>query len=154
YNLVTRDIEMEFIPMCKEENLAIVVWAPLAGGFLTCKYKSNSSTNVKGRLVEVGELETDSWKRRATERNFRILEVVEEIAKNRGVTCAQVSLAWIRGKEEITAPILGARTIEQIEDNLGCLEVELNEDEMKRLDEVSKPWEPYPYEFIRLWGRK
>jgi len=154
YNLLVRDIERELIPLCREEGLGIVTWAPLAGGFLSGKYTSMNPLPKDGRLVRVKKEDTDSWERRATERNFCILKVVEEVAKKRGKKCAQVALAWICLQPGITAPIVGARTVEQLEDNLGCLGWRLTEEELKALGEVSQIEEGYPYRFIRELSRK
>jgi len=148
YNLVTRGVEREIIPLCREEKVGVTAWAPLAGGFLSGKYKKNSFPS-EGRLLRMKEEDTDSWQNRATERNFRILEMVEKIAREKGKSCAQIALAWLRYQPGVTSPIIGARTLSQLEDNLGCLDIEFSEDELKNLNEVSKPEEEYPYSFIR-----
>ncbi|MCD6231015.1 aldo/keto reductase [Candidatus Aerophobetes bacterium] len=152
YNLLTRGVEREIIPLCREEKLAVVAWSPLAGGFLSGKYHRNSLP-TEGRLARMRKEDTDSWQNRATEKNFRILEVVEKIAREKGKSCAQIALAWIRYQPGIIAPLIGARTLEQFEDNLGSLEVELTADELRALNEVSRPEDEYPYSFIRRLSR-
>ena len=152
YNLLTRGVEREIIPLCREEKLAVVAWSPLAGGFLSGKYHRNSLP-TEGRLARMKKEDTDSWQNRATEKNFRILEVVEKIAREKGKSCAQIALAWIRYQPGIIAPLIGARTLEQFEDNLGSLEVELTADELRALNEVSRPEDEYPYSFIRRLSR-
>ena len=154
YNLLVRDIERELMPLCREEKLGIVTWAPLAGGFLSGKYPFRKSLSKDGRLVRVKKEDTDSWEQRATKRSFRILKVVEEIAKKRGKKCAQVALLWICLQLGITAPIIGARTVEQLEENMGCLGWRLTQEELKALDEVGQIEEGYPYRFIRELSRR
>ena len=154
YNLLVRDIERELMPLCGEERLGIVTWAPLAGGFLSGKYSSRKPLSKDGRLVRVKKEDTDSWKRRVTKRSLRILKVVEEVAKKRGKKCAQVALAWISLQPGITAPIIGARTVQQLEENMGCLGCRLTQEEIKALDEVSQIEEGYPYRFVRELSRR
>lgn len=152
YNLLTRGVEREIIPLCTEENLAVVAWSPLAGGFLSGKYHKDSLP-AEGRLARMRKGDTDSWQNRATERNFRILTVVEKIARKKQKSCAQIALAWIRYQSGIIAPLIGARTLEQFEDNIASLKVELTTDELRALDEVSRPEDEYPYSFIRRLSR-
>lgn len=152
YNLLTRGVEREIIPLCREEKLGIAVWSPLAGGFLSGKYHRGSLPR-EGRLIQVKKEDTDSWQNRATEKNFAILDVVEKIAQEKGKSCAQIALAWIIRQPGITIPVIGARTLEQFEDNLGSLEVKLTPEELKALDKVSEPEDEYPYSFIRRLSR-
>lgn len=152
YNLITREVEREIIPLCREEKLGITVWGPLAAGFLSGKYHRESKP-VKGRLARIKKENDESWENRATERNFVILDTVEKIARERGKSCAQIALAWVRCQPGITAPIMGARTLEQFEDNLGSLEIKLTPEEHKSLDEVGRPENEYPYSYIRRVSR-
>jgi len=135
YSLVMRHIEPEFFPLCQEEELGIV--GRIAGVEKREEYREKSE---------------DSWKKRATEQNFRILEEMGKIAKKQGKSFSQIALSWIRAKSEITAPIIGARTMAQLEDNLGCIGWDLTEEELKILDEVSRIDVPYPHRFIRQFG--
>ena len=158
YSLVMRHIEPEFFPLCQQEGLGIVTWSPLGGGFLSGKYTKSKQPPSQGRIAgvekreEYREKSEDSWQKRATEQNFRILEEIGKIAKKHGKSYAQIALSWIRAKPEITAPIIGARTMAQLEDNLGCIEWELTEEEVECLDKVSSIEEPYPYRFISKFG--
>ena len=155
YSLLLREIEKEFIPLCQCEGLGIVAWAPLAGGFLSGKYNQNVVVSSKdNRLFRVKEEDADSAKRRFSERNFRILDVVKKIAGERGKSCSQIALKWIQMQPGITGPVIGARTTEQIEDNLGCIGWELAEEEIKELNEVSEIVWNYPYDFIRKETRR
>ncbi len=155
YNLVVRDIERELLPLCREEKLAVVVWSPLAGGFLSGKYRRGKPPPKDSRIARIKiEEHPDHWNQRATERNSRILDVVKEISEERGNSCAQIALAWTRVQAGITGPIVGARTIKQLKENLGCLDLELTSEELKALSEVSQIEEGYPYRFIRDFGRR
>jgi len=158
YSLVMRHIEPEFFPLCQQEGLGIVTWSPLGGGFLSGKYLPGKELAPDSRIASVEKREDyrekseDSWQKRATEQNFRILEEIGKIAKKQGKSFAQIALSWIRAKSEITAPIIGARTMAQLEDNLGCIGWGLTEEELKILDEVSSIEEFYPYRFINKFG--
>jgi aryl-alcohol dehydrogenase-like predicted oxidoreductase len=90
--------------------------------------------------------------RQGTERSWRTLEVVQQIAKQRGKSPSQVALAWLLAQPGITAPILGARTMEQLEDNLGCVGWQLTEEELKQLDQASRLEDAYPYQFIQSFA--
>lgn len=149
YSLIVRDIEREILPLCREEGLGVIPWSPLGGGFLSGKYRRDERPAADNRLADVDESWEDGWKRRATERNWRILEAVSEVATARGKSCAQVALAWLLAQPDVTAPILGVRTLEQLEDNLGCIGWRLSAEELQRLTEVSAIEEGYPYWLIR-----
>ncbi len=153
YSLVVRDIEREILPLCREESLGVVVWGPLGGGFLSGKYRRGAKPPQGSRIARAGETWEEAWSRRATEKNFRILDVVGEITSSRGKSYAQVALAWVRAQPGITSPIIGARTREQLKDNLGSVGWELTSEELKALDEVSRLEESYPYRFIKQLGR-
>jgi len=158
YSLVERSIEREHLPLCREEGLGVITWSPLGGGFLSGKYRREKTLPSDSRIARVQKKEgyreksEDAQERRATERNFCILDAVGKIAKARGKSYAQVSLAWILSKPGITAPMIGARTIEQLEDNLASLDWDLTEEEINVLDKASQIEEGYPYRFIGNWG--
>ncbi len=155
YNLLVRDIERELLPLCREEKLAVVVWSPLAGGFLSGKYRRGKPPPKDSRIARIEiEEHPDHWNRRATERNSHILDVVKEISEERGNSCAQIALAWILVQPGITGPIIGARTMKQLKENLGCIDLKLTSEELKALNEVSQIEEGYPYRFIRDFGRR
>ncbi|MCD6237819.1 MAG: aldo/keto reductase [Thermotogae bacterium] len=150
YSLVVRDIEMEVIPVCEAEGLSVMAWGPLGGGFLSGKYKPGEFPE-EGRISKIGENAEESWKRRATEKNFKILEKIKEIAKEYGKTIPQVALNWLIAKGAI--PILGARTTAQIEDNLRSAGWLLKPEDVRVFDEVSQPQDKYPYRFIE-WANE
>lgn len=153
YSLVVRHIEFEFTPLCLDQGIGLIPWGPLGGGFLSGKYSPGDKPK-EGRLAVQDDRGEEAWHRRDTERNWRILEAVGEIARARGKSHSQVALAWLLAQPAVTAPIIGARTEEQLEDNLGAVGWELSEEELKRLDEVSALPETYPYRFIRDIGAR
>lgn len=145
YSLVIRDIEREILPLCREEGLGVVVWGPLGGGFLSGKYRRGEKPPEGSRIARAKEGWEEAWSRRASEKNFRILDVIGEIASSRGKSYAQVTLAWVRSQPGITSPITGARTLEQLKDNLGSVGWELTSEELETLDKVSRLEWGYPY---------
>jgi aryl-alcohol dehydrogenase-like predicted oxidoreductase len=149
YNLVDRQIERELLPICREEGLGVIPWAPLGGGFLSGKYRRDAAMPEDARIARAEPHWAESMERQGTERAWRTLDVVGEIARQRGKSSAQVALAWLKAQPGVTAPILGARTLEQLEDNLGCLGWELTPEEMTRLDAASVLEDVYPYQFQR-----
>ncbi len=135
YNLVYREEEREVIPMCVDEGVGVIPWSPLARGFLA---------GNRGRDVKDGETsrsQTDDYAHRLyyADSDFDVVDRVVELAKKRGVAPAQIALAWILHKPGVTAPIIGASKMEQLEQALGALEIELSEDEIKALEEPYKP---------------
>ncbi len=149
YSLIEREIEREYIPMCVEEGIGIIPWSPLGGGFLTGKYKRDSQPE-EARLTNArsGGWE-NTWEKRATERNWAVLDCLGEIARQHGVSYARVALAWVHQKPGVTAPIIGARNLEQLEDNLAAADLELSAHDMATLDAASALEVVYPYRFIR-----
>jgi len=151
YSLVVRDIEREFVSLFEAEGLGLVPWGPLGGGFLSGKYRRGEHP-TEGRIAVTPDHAEEAWQRRATERNWAILDAVGEIAEARGKTYPQVALAWLRAQPTVVAPIIGARTPEQLEDNLGAVSWELTAEELERLDAASAIEEGYPYRMIRVYG--
>jgi aryl-alcohol dehydrogenase-like predicted oxidoreductase len=147
YNLLSRGIEWEVLPVCAEHGVGVIPWGPLAGGWLTGKHH-RSGPAAGSRVVTAAPEHAESWDRRARDRTWMVLQAVQEIADRRKVTPAQVAINWLRAKPLVTAPLLGARSLEQLEDNLACLAWELTADEVARLDDVSAVETPYPYDFI------
>jgi aryl-alcohol dehydrogenase-like predicted oxidoreductase len=152
YNLVDRHIERELLPVCKEFGLGVIPWAPLGGGFLTGKYRRDRDMPTDGRITHALPHWSESMQRQGTEQAWNVLGLVEEIAKARGVTISQVAIAWLLAQEGITAPILGARTIDQLKENLAGAGWQLSAEELQRLDQASMLPEVYPYQFIRDFG--
>ncbi|KAI9239621.1 MAG: NADP-dependent oxidoreductase domain-containing protein [Podila humilis] len=144
FNMLNRSLEAEIQPMCAEHGLGIVPWGILAEGFLTGKHTREQTASTK-RHVD-GLL--------ADPKNWRILDEVRAIAAECDKTPAQVALNWTMQKPGITSPLLGVRTMEQLEDNLGALEFKLSGEQMARLDLVSNPasW-PFPQEVVQNLNR-
>ncbi|GGV36411.1 aldo/keto reductase [Streptomyces spectabilis] len=136
YNLIERTGERDLIPMAREMGLGVVPFSPLAGGVLTGKYSRDDLT-----ATQSGADGTRKGFNRAngalTERNFAIADVVKEVAAEQGRTPGQVGLAWPLQNLGVTAPIIGARTPAQLEDNLGALDVEFTASQLARLEEAS-----------------
>jgi aryl-alcohol dehydrogenase (NADP+) len=147
YNLVVRDIEFELVDVCRNENIGILPWSPLAGGWLTGKYQRDETPTGSTRLGENPERGMEAYApRNAQERTWRIIDTVRRVAEGRGVSMSQVALAWVADRPAVTSVILGARNLEQLDDNLGAAGLHLTEDEAALLDAVSAPEiADYPY---------
>jgi aryl-alcohol dehydrogenase-like predicted oxidoreductase len=153
YSLVVRDIEREYTSLFKSEGLGIIPWGPLGGGFLSGKYRRGERPDA-GRISTTPDRAEEAWHRRATERNWQIVDAVGQIAQARDKSYAQVALAWLLAQPAVVAPIVGARTPEQLADNLGAVGWELNGEELAQLDEASAIEEGYPYRMIRIYGTR
>jgi aryl-alcohol dehydrogenase-like predicted oxidoreductase len=149
YSLVERNVEYEILPACEEEGLGVIPWSPLGGGFLSGKYRRGEEPPQGSRISEAVESMEEYWDRRATERNWRALDVVGRISEETGKSYAQISLNWLLRQEGVTAPIIGARTLEQLEDNLGASGWALDEQQVDELSEGGALEDVYPYRFIR-----
>ena len=147
YSLLVREIEWEMVPACLENGLGLLPWSPLGGGWLTGKYKQDQRPTGSTRLGENPDRGVEAYDRRSTQqRTWDVLDTVRAIADDRGVSMAQVALAWLVDRPAMTSVILGARTTEQLADNLGAAGLHLSEDETRRLDEASDPQPAdYPY---------
>lgn len=138
YHLLDRRVERELIPFAQSYGFAIIPWSPLAGGFLTGKYSRDGEIPEGTRFAQrSGERK----ERHFEDRVFDVIEGVEEIAREKGCSVAQFSLAWVMHQPGVTSPIIGPRTMEQLEDNLGALEVEVTDDDRARIDELVDPGE-------------
>lgn len=149
YSLIERNIEREILPACLEEGLGVIPWSPLGGGFLSGKYRRDARPPEDSRIAGAEEWQEEYWDRRATERNWNTLDVVGSISEATGKSYAQISLNWLLRQPAVTAPILGVRTPEQLEDNLGATGWELDDNQVENLSEASAPEDTYPYRFIR-----
>lgn len=146
YNLLDRTIELEIMPVCLEESIGILPWSPLGGGWLTGKYSPDQRPTGETRLGEDPGRGVEAYDKRNVDRTWDVIEVLTEIAGSQGVTQAQVALAWVRQRPGVSSVILGARTADQLEDNLGSSELTLDDEEMGRLTSVSAPGvPPYPH---------
>ncbi|MFW2382448.1 MAG: aldo/keto reductase [Acidimicrobiales bacterium] len=150
YNLLDRAIELDVMPMCIANGLGLLPWSPLGGGWLTGKYRADQRPQGATRLGEDPDRGVEAYDKRNVDSTWRVLAVVEAIAKERNVSVAQVALAWVRDRPNVSSVLLGARTIEQLADNLASTDVVLSETERDRLNEISAPGlPPYPHGMIR-----
>jgi aryl-alcohol dehydrogenase-like predicted oxidoreductase len=141
YSLQSRDAEYELVPVALDQGVGILVWSPLAGGLLSGKYR-------RGQDMPEGSRHLTDWNEPPVhdeDQLYDIVDVLVEIAEARGVSAAQVALAWTLGRPGIATVVVGARTEEQLADNLGAADLTLEDDERARLDEVSAPRLMYPY---------
>ena len=146
YSLITRDIERELLPLCREEGLAVLPWSPLAGGVLTGKYREGEDFPEGTRGGDTEEPITFTY--RLHERAWGIVEAVRKVAGETGKTPSQVALNWVVHRPGVTAPIIGARTMDQLEDNLGSVGWQLEEEQWRALSWASAFPRGYPYDFI------
>ena len=153
YSLVERNIEREVLPACREEGVGVIPWGPLGGGFLSGKYRRGEEPPEDSRIAGAPDEFEEAWTKRSVERNWRTLDVVGEISEETGKSYAQISLNWLLRQESVTAPIIGARRMEQLEDNLGAAGWELSEEQVARLSKASAIEDVYPYRFIREMQR-
>jgi len=138
YTIAGRDLERELVPMLKSEGLGLLVWSPLAGGFLSGKYGRDRQGDAGSRRTAFDFPPVDK------ERAFDCIDAMREIATARGVSVAQIALAWLLHQPAVTSVIIGAKKPEQLADNIGATRVELGADELARLDAVSKLPSEYP----------
>jgi aryl-alcohol dehydrogenase-like predicted oxidoreductase len=146
YNLLARDIEFEVIDVCVNERIGVLPWSPLGGGWLTGKYKRDEAPTGATRLGENPNRGVEAYHRRNTERTWQVVDAVASVADKRGVSPAVVALSWLVDRPAVTSVILGARTLEQLDDNLAAAGVHLTAEETAILDEASAPLvADYPY---------
>ena len=145
YSLVDRDVERELLPMARALDLTVTTWGALGGGLLTGRYGTGKPLPTGSRLVD-----QPGYEYMLSARNLAIADAVSAIAAERGRPPSQIALAWVRAQHDRAAvvPIIGARTREQLDDNLGALSVELSAPELARLDEVSRIQLGFPHDFV------
>ena len=142
YSLEARDAEYELVPLAVDQGLGLLIWSPLAGGLLSGKYRRDASPDGGSRHV------SGTWNEppvRDREKLYDTIEVLVDIAASRGASAAQVALAWLLGRPAVTTLVIGARTDEQLADNLGAADLVLSADERAALDKVSLPELTYPH---------
>ena len=147
YNLLAREIEWEIVPAARANGLGLLPWSPLGGGWLTGKYTRDERTTGATRLGEDPERGVEAYdKRGSRERTWDVVDAVRSVAEGRGASMAQVALAWLVDRPAVTSVILGARTVAQLNDNLGAADLHLSPEETARLDAASDPGAAdYPY---------
>jgi aryl-alcohol dehydrogenase-like predicted oxidoreductase len=142
YSLLERTVEGELIPMAREMGLGVTPWSPLKSGILTGKY---ARANRNAHHASRGEMVTTDL----TDHTYDVLDVIVQIAKEVDSTPARVSLQWLLSQSGVTSPIIGARTLSQLEDNLASLTLTLNPDQLNRLAQVSQPTLNFPANFLK-----
>ncbi len=138
YSIGSRDLERETVPLLKHLNMGLLVWSPLSGGFLTGKYKRDKDPEGDARRKDFDFPPINK------EKAYDIVEVMEGIAGNHNASVASVALAWLLHQEVVTSVIIGTKKMDQLEDNLKSTGIRFNDDELKRLDEVSRLTPEYP----------
>nr|WP_323190287.1 aldo/keto reductase [Halostella sp. PRR32] len=134
YNAVDRHEEANLLPVCEQEGVGVIPWSPLAGGFLTGKYDRGSDPE-EGLRADADEYTQN----RFTEANWEVLDEIRDLADEKDVSPAQVSLAWLLHKDVVDAPIIGPRSVDHLEENVGALRVSLSEAETERIEAPKRP---------------
>jgi aryl-alcohol dehydrogenase-like predicted oxidoreductase len=135
YNLLDRRIERELIPAALTFGLAVLPWSPIAGGLLTGKYGRNQQAPEGTRYADPGPIQA----KRFTKESFDVIEPLQALASEKGVPLSQLALAWVVQQRGITSPIIGPRTLEQLEDALKALEISLTQGDLQRIDAIIPP---------------
>jgi len=154
YSLLVREIEWEIVPAALDAGVGLLPWSPLGGGWLSGKYQRDARPTGATRLGEDPGRGMEAYDRRGTERTWKIINVVRNIATTRGVSMAEVAVAWVTARPGVTSTILGARTLEQLETNLRGADLQLTREETAELDAASdlRPTD-YPYGELGLEQR-
>ena len=147
YNLLVRDIEHEIVPAALDAGMGLLPWSPLAGGWLSGKYARDVTPTGQTRLGEEPERGMEAWTaRNADVRTWRVVDAVTEIASRHSASASQVSLAWLLAQPAMCSVILGARTVKQLSDNLGAVDLVVTPDDLAALSAASAPHaDDYPY---------
>jgi aryl-alcohol dehydrogenase-like predicted oxidoreductase len=146
YSLLVRETEWEIVPAALDAGVGLLPWSPLGGGWLSGKYQRDARPAGETRLGEDPGRGMEAYDRRGTERTWRVVDAVHQIATERGVTMAEIALAWVTARPAVSATILGARTTAQLEANLRAADLRLTAGEAAELDAASDPGAPdYPY---------
>jgi aryl-alcohol dehydrogenase-like predicted oxidoreductase len=143
YSLAGRELEREMIPLLKDQGLGLLVWSPLAGGFLSGKFTRHGG-DAAARRASFDFPPVDK------EKGFGILDVLTEVAGRHGVSVPQIALGWILAQDSVTSVIIGARKLAQLDDNMKAVDVALTADDLKSLDEASRLTPEYPEWMNRL----
>jgi aryl-alcohol dehydrogenase-like predicted oxidoreductase len=138
YSIAGRDLERELGPLLEAEKIGLLVWSPLAGGLLSGKFSRDNQKPEGSRRSEFDFPIVDK------ERTWKILDVMAPIAKAHGCSPARISLGWLLTKPVVTSVILGAKRLDQLQDNIAAIDLKLTETEIKQLDEISALPPEYP----------
>lgn len=146
YTIAGRDLERDIVPLLHDQKLGLMVWSPLAGGLLSGKFKKDTEGPEGARRS------TFNFPPVNMERAYPILGAMEEIGKSHGVSVARVALGWLLSKKHVTTIIIGAKNLEQLNDNIEATELKLSEDDLKKLNEISMLSEEYPGWMVNRQG--
>ncbi|SDM24591.1 Predicted oxidoreductase [Catalinimonas alkaloidigena] len=147
YTIAGRDLEREIIPMLEDQRMGLMVWSPLAGGLLSGKYKRNGEGPADARRANFDFPPVDR------ERAFNILDVLHPMAESKGVSVARLALAWLLQQPAVTTVIIGAKRLEQLNDNLAAIDVTFTDEELQQLDDVSQLPPEYPGWMLKRQAR-
>lgn len=150
YNLLDRETEWELLPAARANGLGVLPWSPLRGGWLSGKFDRHQRGPEEGTRIHTASQKgwRETWDAYGTERTWHILDTVREVAAEAGRTPAQVALNWLLAQPGVTAPIIGARTLEHFEDNMGAVGWTLDDKQVDRLTNASERWLPHPYDVV------
>ncbi|MES4793216.1 MAG: aldo/keto reductase, partial [Chloroflexota bacterium] len=154
YNLLDRRIERELLPMARAYGFAIIPWSPLAGGLLIGKYTRNAPPPPDSRYANLDA--NPIYRRRMNDAIWDVIEPLEALARDKGTTISRLALAWCMHQPGVTSPIIGPRTMEQLEDNLAALDIAITDEDRQAIDRIIEPgtqvapyyeadWQPGPY---------
>jgi aryl-alcohol dehydrogenase-like predicted oxidoreductase len=150
YNMLDREVEWGLVPVCLNEGVGIIPWSPLRGGWLSGKYRRGMEAPPEGTRVEEAEKQgwSESWRAYANERTWSIIDSIQELSGETGKSAAQIALNWLLRMPGVTAPIIGVRNLGHLRDNLGSTGWSLTDEQMAKLDAVSRKPLPHPYREI------
>jgi aryl-alcohol dehydrogenase-like predicted oxidoreductase len=149
YSLLAREIEWEIVPAAMDAGLGLLPWSPLGGGWLSGKYRRDERPAGATRLGEDPDRGMEAYDRRSTDRTWRVIDAVQKVAEDRGVSMTEVALAWVTGRPAVSSTILGARTTDQLQTNLRAAGLRLTPEETAVLDAASDP-DPVDYPYGKL----
>ena len=152
YHILDRHIERELVPMAQTYGLGIIPWSPLGGGLLTGKYHRNQAMPEDSRIGEMARTNKSKLRQRMPETVYDVLEGLQPMAEQKGCTMSQLALAWCSGGPGITSPIIGPRTMEQLQDNLGSLNVTVTDEDRVKIDELARPKEGVANFYVADFG--
>ncbi|MDC7225915.1 MAG: aldo/keto reductase [Spirochaetales bacterium] len=152
YSLLVRSPEWELLPVCEENNLGILAWSPLSGGWLSGKYRRDRAIPADSR-AGVGDRWDDNEEQRGGEFTYGIIDRLIELSEKYDRPASQISLAWLLKKTPCIFPLIGARKMDQLKDNLKAVELSLSDEDEAVLNKVSSTGTPYPYSFINRYTR-
>jgi aryl-alcohol dehydrogenase-like predicted oxidoreductase len=153
YSLIVRETEWELLPLCREKGLGFLAWSPLAGGWLSGKYRRGEAPPENSRVGRKDRWD-DQPEQRESETTWKVVEALRRVAQQTGKSPAQAALNWLLRKWEGVVPILGARTLEQLKDNLGATGWKLGAEEVALLDAAGDLPVPYPYRFLQRYAKR